>query len=96
MATSIVTVVTDKSTLPDQPNRAVRTRMLRGVGGGAARLLPIPMDVSCAFHAVEIELDTEFQTASVSCWINSIMLPESVPLSNLDCKEYAIFSKGQS
>jgi hypothetical protein len=29
--------------LPDQPNRAVRTRMLRGVGGGAARLLPIPI-----------------------------------------------------
>jgi hypothetical protein len=28
--------------LPDQPNRAVRTRMLRGVGG-AVRLLPIPI-----------------------------------------------------
>jgi hypothetical protein len=29
--------------LPDQPNRAVRTCMLRGVGGGAVRLLPIPI-----------------------------------------------------
>ena len=28
--------------LPDQPNRAVRTRMLRGVGGGSCEAPPYP------------------------------------------------------
>jgi len=28
--------------LPDQPNRAVRTRMLRGVGGGSCEASPYP------------------------------------------------------
>ena len=36
--------------LPDQPNRAVRTRMLRGVGGAPCERCPYPDLLSVVFY----------------------------------------------
>jgi hypothetical protein len=44
--------------LPDQPNRAVRTRMLRDVGGGNCEAPPYP-DIVRALRAMRHTHDSE-------------------------------------
>jgi len=53
-----LTYVLQDLILPDQPNRAVRTRMLRGVGGAACgrsypdRMLSVPCPLPAPFFPI--------------------------------------------
>jgi hypothetical protein len=51
--------------LPNQPIRAVRLRrMLRGVGEGAVRLLPIPVDIYYWKYATKLPT---FSISTLNC-----------------------------